>query len=92
MKEVNFLNLDIKSLYEKGKQTLETELGEILQEGDERLILFQNLFQIQVGEQANINDAARQNLLRYARGEYLDALGQDFYLQKDCKHRKQLVR
>ncbi len=53
MKEVNFLNLDIKELYEKGKKTLETELGEILQDGDERIILFQNLFQIQVGEQAN---------------------------------------
>ena len=88
MKEVNFLNLDIKELYEKGKQTLETELGEILYEGDERLILFQNLFQIQVGEQANINDAARQNLLRYARGEYLDALGEDFYFTKRLQAQK----
>lgn len=88
MKEVNFLNLNIKELYEKGKQTLETELGEILYEGDERLILFQNLFQIQVGEQANINDAARQNLLRYARGEKLDALGEDFYFTKRLQAQK----
>ena len=88
MNDINFINLDISKLYRDAVNTLQNELGEVLYEGDERLIFFQSMFGIQVAQAANINDSARQNLLRYARGEKLDAIGLDFYFIERLKAQK----
>lgn len=88
MSDINFVDLDIQTLYKEAVDTLQNELGETLYEGDERLIFFQNLFGIQVAQIATINDCAKQNLLRYARGEKLDAIGQDFYYTERLQAQK----
>ncbi|BAE83963.1 hypothetical protein DSY2174 [Desulfitobacterium hafniense Y51] len=56
----------------------EGALNTTLYPGDERRIFLQQETQVIVGLKSNINDAARQNLLRYARGPQLDALGERY--------------
>lgn len=77
MSDINFINIDSKALYQRMISGVEDEIGEDLPEGDERryytealIALFEALF-------ASVNDACRQRLLRYARGEVLDALGEN---------------
>lgn len=54
----------------------ESVLGVTLQPSDERRIFLNQLAQVLVGINANINDTGNQVLLRTARGEQLDALGE----------------
>lgn len=56
----------------------ETALGETLQPSDERRIFLNNLAQVVVGLKANINEAGNNVLLRYSKGEALDAIGELF--------------
>lgn len=57
---------------------MEAALGETLQPSDERRIFLNQLAQVIVGINANINDTGNQLLLRFARGQVLDELG-DFW-------------
>lgn len=78
MSEINFVAVDAQELANQLIKDFEAALGETLYPGDERRIFLMQLLQVIVGLKNDINQSARQNLLRYATGEYLDALG-EFY-------------
>lgn len=56
-------------------ERIETALDTPLSISDERRIFAQAMIQVIVSAMAETDDAARQNLLRYARGEVLDEIG-----------------
>lgn len=60
----------------------ENVLGVTLQPSDERRIFLNTLAEVIVGINANINDTGNQVLLRYARGEALDAIGEMFGVER----------
>lgn len=77
--EINFIEIDAEKIYTQLLTDFEAAYGETLYPGDERRIFLQQLALILTGVKSNINDSAKQNLLRYARGDILMAIGQDFY-------------
>ncbi|MBV4440200.1 baseplate J/gp47 family protein [Clostridium tyrobutyricum] len=76
---MNFVETDSKTIYENIINDFENAYGETLYPADERRIFIQQLISIIVGLKNDINDSARQNLLRYARSPVLDAIGVDIY-------------
>lgn len=72
----DFINIDARAIYDEILQRLESEVGEPLFPGDERRIFGEALTAVIVSVYHRVNDAAKQRLLRYARGEVLDALGE----------------
>ena len=76
MSELNFITVDAGEIYETVIGTLEKECSEELYPGDERRIFGEALVPLIVAVYSSINDACRQKMLRYARGEVLDALGE----------------
>ncbi|MBV4427190.1 baseplate J/gp47 family protein [Clostridium tyrobutyricum] len=76
---MNFVETDSKTIYENIINDFENAYGEILYPEDERRIFIQQLIPIIVGLKNDINDSAKQNLLRYARSPVLDAIGVDIY-------------
>ncbi|MFO7153930.1 MAG: baseplate J/gp47 family protein [Caldicoprobacter oshimai] len=78
MSEINFVEVNAQELANQLLKDFEAALGETLYPGDERRIFLMQLLQVIVGLKNDINQSARQNLLRYATGECLDALG-EFY-------------
>lgn len=78
MSEINFVEVDAGQIQQETIQEFQTALNEIFKPSDERLLFLQQETPIIVALKNNINDSARQNLLRYARDEVLDALG-EFY-------------
>ncbi|WP_254906773.1 baseplate assembly protein [Clostridium tyrobutyricum] len=79
MSDINFVETDSKTIYENIINDFENAYGETLYPADERRIFIQQLISIIVGLKNDINDSARQNLLRYARSPVLDAIGVDIY-------------
>lgn len=79
MSDVNFIETDAQKIYEKIINDFEAAYGETLYPSDERRIFIQQLIAVIVGIRNDINDSARQNLLRYARDDKLDAMGFDLY-------------
>lgn len=77
MADVNFLSVDADSIYKSVLGELEKSVGEPLYGGDERRIFGEALVSALVAAYNTCNDAARQTLLKYARGNILDALGED---------------
>lgn len=75
MGEIKFIEIDAESIGNQMIKDFETALGETLYPGDERRIFLMQANPIIVGLKNEINDTAKQNLLSYARGENLDALG-----------------
>lgn len=85
---MNFIETDSAKILTTILQALESGVSEPLYPGDERRIfaeaglapLFVSLFN-------TVNDACRQKMLRYARGEVLDALGENWkcYRQSPAK-------
>lgn len=73
---IKFIDTDAQNINDKLINDFEAAYGGILYPGDERRIFLQQLTQIIVGLKNDINDSALQNLLRYARGSILDALGE----------------
>lgn len=73
---MDFITTDSDELYTKIITTLETSVGESLYPGDERRIFGEGLVAVFVSMFNAMNDAAQQKLLRFARGEVLDALGE----------------
>ena len=71
-----FITTDAALIYEEVITTLESGVSEPLYPGDERRIFGEALVPLFVGMYNAVNDAARQKMLRYARGEVLDALGE----------------
>jgi phage-related baseplate assembly protein len=80
MSDINFLEVDALTIQQELIQRFETALGATFYPGDERRIFLQQLTQVLVGMANSINSTGRQNLLRYASGSKLDAMG-EFY---DC--------
>lgn len=56
--------------------TLEEAIREPLYPGDERRIFAEALTAVLVGERFLVNDTAKQTMLKYARGQVLNALGE----------------
>ncbi len=75
MSEINFVEVDAKSIEQELIQTFEQALKETLYPGDERRIFLMQMVPVLVGVKNSINDSAKQNLLRFARGQVLDELG-----------------
>jgi phage-related baseplate assembly protein len=79
LNDISFVETDAKIIYEKIISDFESAYGETLYPADERRIFIQQLISIIVGLKNDINDSAKQNLLRYSRGSVLDAVGVDIY-------------
>ncbi|MBD5469203.1 MAG: baseplate J/gp47 family protein [Lachnospiraceae bacterium] len=75
MNNLNFITINTSEIYEKVISTLESGCSEELYPGDERRIFGEAIVPLVVALYSSINDACRQKMLRYARGEVLDALG-----------------
>lgn len=71
-----FITTDASLIFEEVITTLEAGVSEPLYPGDERRIFGEALVPLFVAMYNAMNDAARQKMLRYARGEVLDALGE----------------
>ena len=71
-----FITTDAALIFEEVITTLEAGVSEPLYPGDERRIFGEALVPLFVAMYNAMNDAARQKMLRYARGEVLDALGE----------------
>lgn len=78
MSDINFVEVDSQDVANQLIKDFEEALGTTLYPGDERRIFLLQLLQVIVGLKNNINESAKQNLLRYASGNVLDAMG-DFY-------------
>jgi len=73
---IEFVKYDSETIVNELVSQFEKVLGETLQPSDERRIFLNQLAQVIVGINANINDTGNQVLLRNARGEALDAIGE----------------
>lgn len=75
MSDLTFLETDSERIYDEVISSLEESVGEPLYPGDERRIFGDALVALFVAIFTTVNDAAKQKMLQYARGEVLDALG-----------------
>lgn len=76
MSDISFVEVNPETMFDEMISDFESILGETLYPGDERRIFLQQLLLLLVAAKSNINDSAKMNLLRYARGSLLDALGE----------------
>ncbi|HYE80884.1 MAG TPA: baseplate J/gp47 family protein [Clostridia bacterium] len=75
MSDIKFVEVDALAIQNDMISQFEVALGETLYPGDERRIFLLQHTPVIVGLKNDINETGKQNLLRYARGENLDALG-----------------
>lgn len=76
MSEIHFVQVDGEKMIREARERLEEKLGERLMPSDERNLLLMHVMQVIIGAYAHIDQAARNNLLRYAWGDTLDAMGE----------------
>lgn len=76
MSDLNFITTDSAEIHETIISELENGVAEPLYPGDERRLFGEALVPLFVAMYNAVNDAARQKMLRYARGPVLDALGE----------------
>lgn len=74
--DLNLVDVDPLSVYNSVVTSLESGVGEPLYPGDERRIFGEALVAVVVAELSKANDASRQTLLRNARAQVLDAIGE----------------
>ena len=74
--DIKLTTTDASTLYKTIITELEKGAGEPLYPGDERRIFGEALVPVFVALYNSLNDVGRQTLLRYARGEVLDAIGE----------------
>lgn len=79
---IKFVDYDSETILTSLISRFEEATGETLQPSDERRIFINQLAQVIVAQNAAINDAANQVLLRYARGDALDAIGAMFGVER----------
>lgn len=77
MAELNFIDTSADEIVSGVLEQLENGVAEPLYPGDERRIFGDALAAVIVSVFNSVNDACRQKMLRYARGEVLDALGEN---------------
>ena len=73
--EVDFLTTDAATIKSEIITQYETTSGRSLAAGDPVRLFLLSIASIIIQQRNAINSAARQNLLSYAQGQYLDALG-----------------
>ncbi|QNU67270.1 baseplate J/gp47 family protein [Ruminiclostridium herbifermentans] len=76
MSEINFVNIDAEQITSELINDFENYTGEILYAGDARRLFLQGFAYVFVNLLNSINTTGRSNLLRYAYGDTLDALGE----------------
>ena len=76
MADLNFITTSSDEIHETIIGELENGVAEPLYPGDERRLFGEALVPLFVAMYSAVNDAARQKMLRYARGSVLDALGE----------------
>lgn len=74
--EINFVDTDAETLNAELVSKFEEYLGVSLANGDERRIFLQGFAYVLADQLNHINEAGRSNLLKYALGNELDALGE----------------
>ncbi len=72
---LKFIENNSEEIVKNLVSTFETALGETYQKSDERSLFLHNLAQVVVLINSSINDVGNQVLLRYARGQALDDIG-----------------
>lgn len=77
MAEINFIETSADKIVSNVLEQLENGVAEPLYPGDERRIFGDALAAVIVSVFNSVNDACRQKMLRYARGDVLDALGEN---------------
>ena len=73
---LDLVDVDPSTIYTDVLTSLESGVGEPLYPGDERRIFGEALVSVIVAALSKANDASRQTLLRHARGQVLDAIGE----------------
>lgn len=76
MSELHFVETDSQQMMQELLRDFETYTGEVLAPGDARRIFLQGFGYVLAGVLRKIDLTGRANLLEYAFGEYLDALGE----------------
>lgn len=79
---VQFLETDALGIYNTTLEEFTDWLGEALYPGDERRIFAETVAMILMNVYSKIDDAAKQRMLRYARGEVLDAIGERLHVER----------
>jgi phage-related baseplate assembly protein len=74
---INFVETDPKKIYDDIIINFQNALKKVLYPGDERRIFLEQETAVIVSLYNAINESAKQNLLRFAKGEILDAIGED---------------
>lgn len=87
-REVNFIDVNPRQIYEELISDFEEALGETLYPGDERRMFLQQQVPVIVAMKNEINTTGRQNLLSYATGSNLDSLGENMYNTKRLEPQK----
>lgn len=82
MADIAFMNISAADIVERLVTGVEDQLGEPLYPGDERRLFLEALAPVIVQIINETNDACRQRLLRYARNEVLDALGERMQVER----------
>ena len=77
MSELDFIGTNSTEIYNTIITELENGVAEPLYPGDERRIFGEAMVPLFVSLYSSVNDACRQKMLRYARGEVLDAIGEN---------------
>lgn len=70
------VTVDAGTIYDGLITGAEAAVQEALYPGDERRIFLEAMMPVLVGIYNSVNDAAKQSMLRYARGTVLDAIGE----------------
>ncbi|MBQ3441631.1 MAG: baseplate J/gp47 family protein [Selenomonadaceae bacterium] len=74
--DLSFVNIDVDQIEADAKQIIEDELGYTITAANPVWLLFKSLLAIILTLLKLIDLSARQNLLAFASGTYLDAIGQ----------------
>ena len=82
MSELDFIGTNSAEIYDTIITELENGVAEPLYPGDERRIFGEAMVPLFVALYSSVNDACRQKMLRYARGEVLDAIGENRGLER----------
>lgn len=76
MSDLHFTTIDAAAISNELIKAFEVETGETFYPGDERRMFLLNFLPVLVAAYNKMDDTGRQNLLRYARGDVLDAFGE----------------
>ena len=73
--DFNFVNTNSRTIYDTILDNVMDYVSEPLYPGDERRIFAEAVIQLMVAFYSEMNDIAKQKMLKYARGDVLDAIG-----------------